>query len=130
MPHKKRKGILSVPKESYPEPHELEAVATLISYGYDISFITPTRIKGQKTPDITMTGLDWEIKTPMGDSKTTISNALKRGAKQSKYLIIDLRKTKIKDLQAQKEIQISMSKTRSIQRVIVINKNSEIIDIP
>ena len=79
MPHKKRKGILSVPKESYPEPHELEAVATLISYGYDISFITPTRIK---------------------------------------------------DLQAQKEIQISMSKTRSIQRVIVINKNSEIIDIP
>lgn len=129
MTRKRYKGTLILPKGNHPEPHELETVAVLISHGYDISFITPVRIAGQKTPDITMAGHDWEMKTPMGHSKTTISNALKRGAKQSKYLIIDLRKTKIEDSQAEKEIRTSMSKTKSLQRVIIIDKQSHLVDI-
>ena len=105
------------------------AVAVLVAKGYDVVFIAPTRLEAQKTPDIEMLGLRWEMKTPMGKSKTTIFNAMKRGAKQSKYLVIDLRRTSIRQEQALKDIKISMQKTASIQRVIVIDKQSNIIDI-
>ncbi len=130
MSKSKQKGTLTIPPDTSPEEHELDAVNTLIELGRHITFIAPTRIEGRKSPDIEMNGTEWEIKTPMGNSKTTIFNAMKRGAKQSKLLIIDLRKTKISDQKAIHDIKMSISKTRSIQRVIVINKSSDIIDIP
>lgn len=129
MNKSKHKGVLIVPDGSKPEPHELEAVAVLLASGLDVTFIVPTRTAAQKTPDIEMSGVQWEMKTPMGKAKNTIFNAMKRGAKQSKYLIIDLRRTAIGQDKALKDIRTSMDKSSSIQRVKVINKHSDIIDI-
>lgn len=129
MTKKSKVGQLVLPNGVSPEPHELETVAALIAYGHDVTFIAPIRTEGQKTPDIEMLNLAWEMKTPMGNSKTTIFNAIKRGAKQSRYLVIDLRRTRISDDRALKDIRASMAKTTSIQRVMVINKDSSIIDV-
>ncbi len=91
MNKKWRKGSITIPKDVYPEPHELETVAVLIAAGFDITFIRPTRIVG--------------------------------------YIIIDLRKTKIADSRAVKDIRLSINKAKSVQKVLVINKQSEIIDL-
>lgn len=80
-------------------------------------------------PDIEMMGVQWEIKKPIGRSKTTIANAMKRGVKQSKCLIIDLRRTTINDDRAIKDIKIAVRKTLTLRKVWVIKKDSNIIEI-
>lgn len=125
----KKLGKLTIPPGVVPDPHELETVAFLLAYGFDISFIAPRRIQSLRTPDIRMAGIEWEMKMPLGESKTTIFNAMKRGAKQSSHLIIDLRRTSILDERAIKDITVSKERVRSVRRVIIITKDERLIDL-
>ena len=66
----------------------------------------------------------------MGKSKNTILNAIRRGVKQSKYIIIDLRSTAIDDDSAIKQLQSSVTKVKSIKKVLVIRKSLQVIELP
>lgn len=76
-----------------------------------------------------MNGNLWELKTPMGKSKNTIFNAIRRGVKQSKYIVIDLRSTRIEDDIAIKHLQTSVVKVKSIKKVVIILKNLKTIEL-
>lgn len=126
MVNSKKTGKIIIPFGVFPERHELETASVFLAKGFDVEFIMPNRTRGSKTPDVKIDGTLWEMKTPMGKSKNTIYNALRRGAKQSKHIVIDLRYTKIPDEQAVKDLQFSLSRVKSIKRILVIMKSSEI----
>jgi hypothetical protein len=75
-----------------------------------------------------MDGIDWEIKSPTGNSGTTIANSLKRAVKQSENIIIDARRTKMPYEKIEKEIRRNMKLTKSIRRAFMINKKNETVD--
>jgi predicted phage-related endonuclease len=113
-----------------PEQHEIN-VAMILSRHYQttVEFIVPIDDYKRKSADIVMHGVDWEIKCPIGTSKSTISGQFQRASKQSKNIIIDSRRTKLKFPEIEKRVLNEVKKRTSINRVILIDKNEKVIEI-
>jgi hypothetical protein len=76
-----------------------------------------------------MQGLLWEIKCPIGASKSTIGNSLRWGSKQSRFIVLDTRYTKLPYDVIEKRVQFEINTKSSIKKVILINKSGEIVEI-
>ena len=106
-----------------PETHEIDAAFTLARhYRCVVEFLIPTDDYKRKTADIIMFGVEWEIKSPIGTSKLTIQDQFRRALKQAKNIILDTRRTKLKDELIEKYIFIELKKRSNIKKVILINK--------
>lgn len=125
---KKYEVIVKTDVKDRPKDHEMAAALILANYYFkaDIIFLRP---ESNKTPDIEVDGVKWEIKSPMGNSKKTIENNLRMARKQSKHIIIDLRRIKMHKVRAVSRINYFLSKQTQIKRVIIITKDQKIVDI-
>jgi len=126
-----KKGEVIIPFgiKPHPEPHEIRVAEILAAQGKIVVFVQPRTAYKAKSFDILIDGVDWEIKSPQGTSKQTIPRQLKRGRQQARHIIIDTSRTKLDDLAIEKQIRKSLSKHRTIKRVIVITKLKHAIDI-
>ena len=109
------------------EPHEALAADVLALNGFDVKFLKPLNTYKTKTPDITMNGIDWEIKSPTSSEKNTIKNSIHKATKQSRNLIVDTIRTNLSDEVIIQQIEVSIAKHRSIKKLIVITKTRKII---
>jgi len=121
-------GRITYPYGYQPEPHELDTANVFAALGKDIEFIRPSRTQNSHTPDIMMDGILWEIKCPMGKHKKNIANVFRRAVKQSKYIIIDIRKIKISEEEAVTEVQRNAKLVKSLKKLKVVGEK-DVIDI-
>ena len=128
MPKKKYEVMVKTDIKDRPKDHEMSAALILANYYFkaDVTFLRP---ESNKTPDIEKDGKKWEIKSPMGSSKKTIENNLRMARKQSKHIVIDLRRIKMHKVRAIARTNYFLSKQKQIKRVIVITKDQKIVDI-
>lgn len=108
--------------------HEWNTVKLLLNEGYNVELIPPVHIQGVKTADMSMNGVMWEMKSPQGGGKTTITHTIKHAVTQSTNIIIDLRRCKLDENQAIKEIERHFSLSKRIRRLKIITKNENILD--
>lgn len=87
------------------------------------------RPKYARTPDVDVNGVKWEIKSPMGNGKRTIDNNLSEARRQSKNIVIDLRRIKMHQSKANARIKFYLSTPHHFKRVIVITKSNKVIVI-
>ena len=81
-----------------PKAHELETARLLSTYGIDVTFLKEVYADGKHNPDVQMLGGIWEFKAPEGASESsTISSQFKRARRQSRHLVLDLRRTPLDD---------------------------------
>ncbi|WP_372521037.1 hypothetical protein [Candidatus Ruminimicrobiellum ovillum] len=66
------------------------------------------------------------MKSPKGSSSRTIENNLRCALKQSRNIIIDLRRIKIDETRAISQIKEKFIKIKTIKNIIIIKKNSTI----
>jgi hypothetical protein len=113
-----------------PEYHEKSAAWILARY-YNcvIEFLKPLDGYKRKTPDFVMNAIEWELKSPVGKSKTTISNNLIIAKLQSSNIVFDARRTKITDRRIESELSKYLTQRKSIHRIILITKNEKVIEI-
>lgn len=122
-------GKTIIPFGVFVEQHELDVAKVLNKLGKDVEFILPSRVHFSRTPDIKMDGMFWEIKSPKGSSSRTIENNLRTALKQSKNIIIDLRRIKIDETKAISQIAKQFKYSKLIRKIIIIKQNKEILDI-
>ena len=103
--------------------HEWHTVKFLLEKGYNIELIPPLRIKGVRTADIAIHGVLWEIKSPTGSGKNVIRHTVQRASHQSNSIIIDLRRCKMLEEKAIKEIENHFSLSKRIIRIKIITKD-------
>ena len=111
-----------------PRDHELSA-ALILAYHFktDVIFLRPER---KKTPDIEVNGTKWEIKSPIGNGKKTIDNNLRAAHKQSRNVVLDLRRTKLHQNKTIARINYYLSTgPHKIKHLKIITKTQKIIDI-
>ena len=108
--------------------HEYETVKLLLQNGYNITLIPPLQIKGMNTPDIELNGVVWEMKSPTGSSKHTIKHTLQNAKHQSSNVIVDLRRSKLQESSAIKELERHFELSRRLRRMKVITSLEEILD--
>ena len=123
------KVIKPVGHPNPPGPHE-EDVATILALHYEttVEFIMPIDDYKRKTPDIKMLDLEWEIKTPIGNSKSTIQKQFRRASKQANNIIVDTRHTKIKFEKIEVTTLQELKKRHSLKKVILIKKPKIILE--
>ncbi|MBQ3834282.1 MAG: hypothetical protein II816_02030 [Elusimicrobia bacterium] len=127
--NKKNFGKIIIPYGVFVETHELEVAKILNKLGKDVEFLLPNRLQFSKTPDIKMNNILWEIKSPKGNSSRTIENNLRCALKQSKYIVIDLRRIKIDETKAIAQIKKQFVQSKIIKNIIIIRQNQEILDL-
>jgi len=125
----KKSGNLTIPLGLNLEDHEILTGKFLAKHGEDVEFLMPSRRRNSRNPDLLLRGQRWEVKSPIGNSKTTISNALKRAVKQSSYIILDSRRTKLSDEVILTEVRRNIQLTRSMKKVLVITKSGSLVEI-
>jgi hypothetical protein len=111
-----------------PKDHELSA-ALILAYHFktDVLFLRPEQ---KKTPDIDINGTKWEIKSPTGNGKKTIDNNLRAAHKQSRNIVLDLRRVKLHQTRALARINYYLSAgPHKIQHLKIITKTRKVIDI-
>jgi len=113
-----------------PDSYEFD-VAMILACHYQttVEFLVPVDDYKRKTADITMLGVEWEIKCPTGNSKSTIGNQLRWAAKQANHIVIDTRHTKLQYEGIEKKVQFEVNSKASIKKAILINLNSRIFSI-
>ena len=126
MPRKKYNII--IPLEIYPRPSEKEISAAYLLADFfqtDIEFIPR---KNQKTADFLISGKNWELKSPTGDGERNIQHTISRALKQSQYIIIDARYSKVNLLKIKSKINAEIKINKQIKRLLLITKSSKIIE--
>lgn len=112
-----------------PEAHEYETLLFLVKKGLDIELIPPSHIPNKRTPDFRMNEECWEMKSPRGESRSTLEHAFQSARKQSDNILFDLRRTKIPDLKAISQLERLKHISKGIKKLKVITKEHKLIDI-
>jgi hypothetical protein len=128
---KNQKSGLFVPPNIKPFPflHELDTARVLANNGYYVEFLLVDNRTGAKSPDIKLNGEVFELKSPLGRLDSVERN-LKRASKQSRNIVFDCRRMKVKNTDRIKQILIRKLKTqKQIQKILFITRFGKIIDI-
>ena len=121
-------GIIDISKlKTPPEKHELETARFFAERGNNIVFIPPSNSPNVHMPDIEMNGVEWEIKCPQGKSKRTIENNFRIAIRQSKNIIIDLRRIHLPESICIDQIKKEYNLRPYIKKILVITKNNQLI---
>ena len=75
-----------------------------------------------------MLDLEWEIKSPKGNSKYTMQEQFRRASKQAKNIIIDSRHTKLMYERIETSVKLEMKKRHKIKKVIIIDKSKKVVE--
>lgn len=110
------------------EKHEYDTILFLTTIGYDITLIPPSHIPNIKTPDFIMNKTKWEMKSPRGESRSTLEHAFQAAMKQSTNVVFDLRRTHMLDSKAIRILEQLYGYSRSVRRMIIITKRQKILE--
>lgn len=122
-----KKGKI-IPNGVILEKHEYRTILLFTEIGIDIELIPKSERKGIHTPDIVMNGLKWEIKSPKGEGKYLMQNTIQKAVKQSRNVIVDLKRTKRSQGRCLQELKNEFDKSKSLQRLKIITKSNKILD--
>lgn len=111
-----------------PEEHEVRVAKYFAKRRRNITFIKPSNIPNIHTPDFRMDGVEWEVKSPKGDSKRTIENNIRKAMTQSRYIIFDLRRCQVNERMAINQLEEFFKVKGRIKRLLIITKNGELIE--
>lgn len=126
MVKKSRRCGVFVPLGRRVWPHETRAARILAMAGHNVEFLLEN---SQKSPDILLDGVEYEIKSPKTISSNTLEHLLKKGLRQCPHLIIDTSRTKMRDDKMRSFLVAQMKKTKQVKKMLLVTKKGQIIDI-
>ncbi len=126
MPHMKKGKI--IPNGVILEKHEYKTILLFTEMGVDIELIPKSEKKGVHAPDIVMNGLRWEMKSPKGEGKYLMQNTIQKAVKQSRNVIVDLRRAKRSQERCLQELEKEFGSSKNLQKLKVITKSRRILD--
>lgn len=101
------------------EQHELDTAERLARRGHDVVFIPPD--PGQRTPDVTIDGEQWELKSPTGSSPDTIVRNIRKARAQSPRVVIDLSRSSLDRDEAKRSAQQALRRYSGIEQIRLID---------
>lgn len=119
--------IIPVGMKPRPKIHEETAADMLANHFKSDVYFIETGSHG--TPDISIQGMEWELKSPIGSSKNNIRKNMREAGTQSVNVIIDLRRSKLHQTRALGYIHEYMATSKKLKRVVVITKSKRILTI-
>ena len=116
-------GMVIIPANTNPWPHEQRGAKILALAGYRVEFIPEANLK---TPDIYLNRTMFEIKSPITDNPKKIIRNVKRALEKCQNVIID--SSRVKGLTDESILRTIKSKVKDLpglKRLILINKRDQ-----
>lgn len=111
-------------------PHELSTAKALANAGYTVEFRVNKNIEFTKSPDILIDSKTWEIKSPKSTKLVAVERNLKKAYHQSKNIVFDSQRMgRLPDKSIQRELVKQFQLTKSIKKLLFVNRKRETIDI-
>lgn len=123
------KGKITKQIGAFPDLSEQIVADIFACEGNNIEFIKPDTRYMVHTPDIKMNGLLWEIKCPESDKMDKIRRNINDALKQSNNVIIGTFETKILDEKIIRYVTTYSKTLKNINKLKIVTKTKEIIDI-
>ena len=122
--------IIPVGHPNPPEPHEVD-VAMILACHYQttVEFLVPVDDFMRKSADIRMLDVEWEMKSPIGTADTTIGAQFKRASRQSRNIVLDTRRTKLKYEKIEKQVAVEVRQRTTINKVTLIKKSGKVVEV-
>lgn len=121
-------GVIDISRlNNPPDKAEFEVAKFFARQGKDVVFIPPSAIPNQHRPDILMDGVEWEIKCPVGSSKRTIENNLRKALTQSHNVIFDLRHMKLSEKEGTAKLNKEYQNNPQLRKLYIIRKDGTVI---
>ena len=133
--NRKNRGQVVIPENhpNPPLPHEVNMASVLAQhYQTAVEFIVPPDDYKRKSADIIMFGVEWELKCPIGASKATVENQIRRISQQARNIVLDTRRTALEYDIIEKKVLYELKNRPSMKRInkfILIDKFEKIIEI-
>lgn len=124
---RKKSGKIT-PNGILPEKHELDTLLVFTELGYDVELVPISLTPHAKNPDVVIGGKTWEMKSPIGHSKSTLEHCFKKAAHQSENIIIDLRRTKINSDAAISQLKNQFRRSKRVKHMKIVSQKGEILD--
>lgn len=119
--------IIPVGIKPRPKIHEETAAEILANHFKSDVFFIETGSQG--TPDVSIQGIKWEIKSPIGTSANNIQKNMREASAQSENIVMDLRRSKLHQTRAIGYIKQFTDRYKKLKRVLVITKSQQILTI-
>lgn len=109
--------------------HEQATVDFLIEKGYTVELLPKSNKRGQHTADLIMNGVEeWEMKAPKGKGKYVFQNTIQRAAKQSRNMIIDIRRLDVPREKVMAEFRKEFARSKHLRKMMIITKKRELLE--
>ncbi len=118
------------PPELKPLPTNLETSAAYLIADFlqrDVTFVRPNY--RTHAADLIFDGGYLEIKSPIGNSGSTIKNILRKAKRQASIVVLDLRRCKMDINQAIHRAKFAWIQFPDIKRLLVITKTNKVIEL-
>lgn len=124
-----RPGVVTLPKKGpQPAKHEIATAERIANAtGKNVSFREVVVGVNQKNPDVNIDGHIWELKSPKGGGKNTLSHQFERGKKQAPRLGIDFARSSLDEAKSLLEARRRFAGIKELQELILVKKDSSII---
>lgn len=123
-----KKGKI-IPNGVILKPHELATVVLLTECGWTVELIPKSERYGERTPDMKVGGLLWEMKGPTGSGKWLIKNTVQRASHQAENVVIDLRRVKIHQTRCLAELEKQFQLSKRLKQMVIITKSKKVVEL-
>ena len=111
-------------------PHELKTARALATAGYTVTFLKRREGKGERTADIVMEDIIWEMKSPKSAKLKRVERTLRDAIHQSPYVVFDSQRiSKLSDSQIQNELDEWARQLRGLKGLLFVTKKRDVIEI-
>lgn len=111
-------------------PHELKTAQALASVGYEVSFLKRKQGKYERTADVVIDGIAWEMKSPKSSKLKRVERTLRDALHQSPYVIFDSQRIKgLSDTQIRIELEKWSEELRGLKGLIYVTKKRTVLVI-
>lgn len=109
-------------------PHEMKTAEALASAGYTIEFIPRSNNAYERTADVLIDGVIYEIKSPVSHKKSMIQKNLRRALHQSCNVVFDSRRMKdLPNAVIEQEVRQRSVALRTLKHLIYISRRGEVV---
>ena len=110
------------------EQHELDTVGRVAAQGHEVVFRLASDTAGVKTADAFIDSIEWEFKSPQGESLDSIYRVLREGRKQSPRIVLNLARSPLGTDEVLDAFTHAMDRYADIEKVVVITKDGQFIE--
>lgn len=112
-------------------PHELRTAEALAKSGRTVQFVRRSEVDHEKTADILINGVPWELKSPTASNMKAIERNLRRAVLQAECVVFDSRRMKgLPDQAIERELRACVQKrVRRLKHLLFVNRKGAVVDM-